>query len=121
MSNANIKNMRRFLTICGACLTLAATSSCDRQKLLIEDKKRAEAELQQAHLAHKFYEDKFRSLGPNSASALITIERQAQTLENSASTLQAEVTASQSKASSLEAALKKFKPMVEQYKAQLAR
>lgn len=104
-----------------AALLMTALSSCDKQKLLLEEKARAEAELQRATDEHKFYEGKFLALGSQVHTAVASIERQTAALEKGATVLELEVSGLSAKVSALEAAMSKYKPIVESYKAKFSR
>ncbi|MBL9134162.1 MAG: hypothetical protein JNG86_23310 [Verrucomicrobiaceae bacterium] len=85
------------------------------------EKQQAETEFQRLTSEHRMYEGKFLSLGPNAHSAALVIERQAAAAEQQAAALSVELNGLNGKVVALEAALNKFKPLVETYKAKNSR
>ena len=111
-------SLRKFVIATALAATLA---SCDRQKNLINEKAKVEESLLKLRQEHRSYEEKFLSLGPHGAATRFTMERQVAELDRGAIALEVEVRVLENKASDLEAAIAKYKPLVDQYKAQFAR
>ena len=102
------------------CLSLLL-SSCGRKQQIEDDKVRVVAENQRALAEYQLYEGKLLSLGPQAHAAVFSVERQTATAEALAVSLQSEVTDLGAKVRILEAAVERFKPRVESYKAKYSR
>ena len=97
------------------------SASCDRQKLLLKDKERVEAENQQAIKDTQAIEQRILALGTQVASAEVHMERQAAGAEQKAAMLQAEIVSLKGKVKALDDTAKLFGPKVDSYKAKYLR
>jgi hypothetical protein len=105
--------------------SLIATSlllvSCDRQKQLLREKERLEAEYKQTSNEIQAIEQRMLALGSQVATASLNLERQAAVAEQKAAGLELEVGAMEGKAEALENATKEFSARVDAYKAKYLR
>jgi peptidoglycan hydrolase CwlO-like protein len=101
--------------------SLIATSlllvSCERQKQLLREKERLEAEYQQTVTDIQTIEQRMLALG----SQVANLERQALAAEQKAAYLQSEVGSLESRVKALEDASKEFASKVDAYKAKYLR
>ncbi len=95
--------------------------SCERQKQLLREKERLEAEYKQTSNEIQAIEQRMLALGSQVATASINLERQAAVAEQKAASLELEVGALEGKAQALENATKEFSARVDTYKAKYLR
>lgn len=95
--------------------------SCDRQKQLLREKERLEAEYKQTSNEIQAIEQRMLALGSQVATASLNLERQAAVAEQKAAVLELEVGAMEGKAEALENATKEFSARVDAYKAKYLR
>lgn len=107
------------LPLIHVCLLVAAllSVSCERQKQLLKDKERLDAENQQAFDESQAIEQRILSLGSQVATAAVNLERQVAESERKATLLEAEISTLEGKVKALENAAKEYGPKVDAYKA----
>jgi predicted RNase H-like nuclease (RuvC/YqgF family) len=96
-------------------------SSCNKQELLLAERTKLEAELKQGHDELRELDSKFASLGQDSVTASITIQRQNAEWLRKNTSLEAELAFISGKCSEGEAALKQLRPRLDSYKAKFVR
>lgn len=109
----------RFLPLLHAQIIALAVllTSCDRQKQLLREKEKLEAEYKQATEDIQSIEKRILSLGTEVATASVNLERQVVAAEQKAASLEAEVGVLETKTQALEKAAKEFSLRVDTYKA----
>jgi predicted nucleic acid-binding Zn-ribbon protein len=95
--------------------------SCDRQKQLLREKERLDAEYMQASTEIQAIEQRTLSLGTQVANATVNMERQTVAAEQKAAFLQSEVNGLEDKVRALEEAAKEYSSKVDAYKAKYLR
>lgn len=95
--------------------------SCERQKILLREKEKLEAEYKNTMDEIQTIEQRMLSLGTQVSTASYALERQAATAEQKAQTLEAEVAALENKAQTLANATKEFSSRVDTFKSKYLR
>jgi len=95
--------------------------SCDRQKQLLNEKERLEAEYKQATEEIQSIEQKILALGSQVTNATVNMQRQTAAAEQIATFLQSEVSSLEGKVKALESASKEYSAKVDSYKSKYLR
>ncbi|MFC5457038.1 hypothetical protein [Prosthecobacter fluviatilis] len=105
------------------CATLLALSlcSCKEQQAVFKEKADLETELQKTKGEAEFLETQINSVPQGLYYAGIALQNQAKTSEATNQQLEQEIATLSSKSERLDAALKKFRPRFEAYKAKYLR
>lgn len=111
------------LPLIHACLLAAAilSVSCERQKQLLREKERIDAEIQQAYDESQSLEHRMLALGSQVATAAVNLERQVALADQKAAMIESEISVLESKLKALEDASMEFGPKVDGYKAKYLR
>lgn len=112
----NIMKILPFLhaALLASCISLV---SCDKQKLLLREKERLEAEHAHYTAELQAVEQRLLSIGSQVAGAQVNLERQRVAAEKTAAALELEIGTLESKAQALRNAKSEFSPRVDAYKA----
>lgn len=105
----------------GLAVFLFCSVSCERQKQLLRESERLEAEYQRTVDEIQLIEQRILSLGTQVATASVNLQRQAAVAEQKAAALEIEVGTLEAKAQAFLKAKEEFAPRVDAYKAKYLR